>query len=195
MAAEMESIKPGSRFRKPVPSCFLMLSNTTVLAGMFTPIAKVSVANSTWERKGRCRQLVELFYLQMKVSVANRWGCSTKLSLFPLISFFQRENKPCSYISSKIQPAGSLTIIRFSDHSYYREIPSHFHQILPHLIITDLLEKTNSKKKTHLILRYIFVFTEFSDSLIVHNFSFFLTAALLTILVQVVTPQINICTP
>lgn len=140
----------------------------------------------------------------MKVSVANRWGCSTKLSLFPLISFFQRENKPCSYISSKIQPAGSLTIIRFSDHSYYREIPSHFHQILPHLIITDLLEKTNSKKKTHLILRYgkiffyhhtIFVFTEFSDLLIVHNFSFFLTAALLTILVQVVTPQINICTP
>lgn len=139
----------------------------------------------------------------MKVSVANRWVCSTKLSPFPLISFFQRENKPCSYISSKIQPAGSLTIIRFSDHSYYREIPSHFHQILPHLIITDLLEKTNSKEKMHLILkdteRYfstiIFVFTEFSDSLIVHNFSFFLTAALLTILAQVVTPQINICSP
>lgn len=70
MAAEMESIKPGSRFRKPVPSCFLMLSNTTVLAGMFTPIAKVSVANSTWERKGRCRQLVELFLF------ANEGECS-----------------------------------------------------------------------------------------------------------------------
>lgn len=41
-------IKPGRRFLKPVPSCFLMLSNTTVLAGMFTPMAKVSVANSTW---------------------------------------------------------------------------------------------------------------------------------------------------
>lgn len=38
---------PGSRFLNPVPSCFLMLSNTTVLAGMFTPIANVSVANST----------------------------------------------------------------------------------------------------------------------------------------------------
>lgn len=45
--------KPGRRFLKPVPSCFLMLSNTTVLAGMFTPMAKVSVANSTW-RTGRC---------------------------------------------------------------------------------------------------------------------------------------------
>lgn len=42
------SVKPGSRFLKPVPSCFLMLSNTTVLAGMFTPIANVSVAKSTW---------------------------------------------------------------------------------------------------------------------------------------------------
>lgn len=49
---ETASIKPGSRFLKPVPSCFLMLSNTTVLAGMFTPIANVSVANSTWEMKG-----------------------------------------------------------------------------------------------------------------------------------------------
>ena len=27
------------------PSCFLVESNTTVLAGMFTPIANVSVAN------------------------------------------------------------------------------------------------------------------------------------------------------
>ena len=40
---------PGSRFLKPVPSCFLILSNTTVLAGMLTPMANVSVANRTWE--------------------------------------------------------------------------------------------------------------------------------------------------
>lgn len=41
---------PGSRFLKPVPSCFRMLSNTTVRAGMLTPMAKVSVANSTLTR-------------------------------------------------------------------------------------------------------------------------------------------------
>lgn len=46
--ANKKRLEPGSRFLKLVPSCFRMLSNTTVLAGMFTPMAKVSVANSTW---------------------------------------------------------------------------------------------------------------------------------------------------
>ena len=33
---------------KSFPSCFLVPLNTTVLAGMLTPIANVSVANSTF---------------------------------------------------------------------------------------------------------------------------------------------------
>ena len=36
---------PVKRSRKTVPSCFLIESKTTVLAGMLTPIANVSVAN------------------------------------------------------------------------------------------------------------------------------------------------------
>lgn len=36
---------------KRVPSCFLMELNTTALAGIFTPIANVSVANRTITRK------------------------------------------------------------------------------------------------------------------------------------------------
>lgn len=40
---------PGSRSRKVEPSCFRMESNTTVRAGIFTPMAKVSVANKTWD--------------------------------------------------------------------------------------------------------------------------------------------------
>lgn len=44
---------PGSRSRKVEPSCLRMESNTTVRAGMFTPMAKVSVANKTWDRERR----------------------------------------------------------------------------------------------------------------------------------------------
>ena len=38
---------PGRRSLVFTPSCFLVESNTTVLAGMFTPMANVSVANSS----------------------------------------------------------------------------------------------------------------------------------------------------
>jgi hypothetical protein len=38
---------PARRSRNPVPSCLRIVSNTTQRAGMFTPIAKVSVANKT----------------------------------------------------------------------------------------------------------------------------------------------------
>lgn len=38
---------PGKRFRKDVPSCFRMPEKTTHFAGILTPIANVSVANST----------------------------------------------------------------------------------------------------------------------------------------------------
>lgn len=41
---------PDKRSRKAVPSCFLIESNTTVLAGMLTPIANVSVANRIWKQ-------------------------------------------------------------------------------------------------------------------------------------------------
>eukprot|EP00968_Pinguiococcus_pyrenoidosus_P004398 scaffold298_cov247-Pinguiococcus_pyrenoidosus.AAC.24 len=41
---------PGKRSRKLRPSCFLVPLKTTVRAGMFTPMAKVSVANSTLTR-------------------------------------------------------------------------------------------------------------------------------------------------
>lgn len=44
---------PGSRSRKVEPSCFRMESNTTVRAGIFTPMAKVSVANKTWDGEGK----------------------------------------------------------------------------------------------------------------------------------------------
>ena len=44
---------PASKLRWHVPSCFRTVSKTTVRAGMFTPIAKVSVANRIWwQRKG-----------------------------------------------------------------------------------------------------------------------------------------------
>ena len=39
---------PGKRSLVLTPSCFLVEPNTTVLAGMFTPIANVSVANSSY---------------------------------------------------------------------------------------------------------------------------------------------------
>lgn len=49
---------PASRLRMHVPSCFRTLSNTTVRAGMFTPIANVSVANRIWgQRKNEFNDL------------------------------------------------------------------------------------------------------------------------------------------
>lgn len=67
--AETESSKPGSRFLKPVPSCFRMLSNTTVLAGMFTPIANVSVANSTWVMKGWYKTYLYILSCMLSFSI------------------------------------------------------------------------------------------------------------------------------
>ena len=49
---------PASRLRMHVPSCFRTLSNTTVRAGMFTPIANVSVAKRIWgQRKSEFNNL------------------------------------------------------------------------------------------------------------------------------------------
>ena len=43
---------PGRRSLVFTPSCFLVESNTTVLAGIFTPMANVSVANSSCIEEG-----------------------------------------------------------------------------------------------------------------------------------------------
>src|SRR4029434_9199992 len=71
------SLLPGSRFLKPVPSCLRMESNTTVLAGMFTPMAQVSVANRTCVCVcvcvgGVCGGVCVSFTLSVEVSVSNR---------------------------------------------------------------------------------------------------------------------------
>lgn len=42
---------PGKRSLVLTPSCFLVESNTTVLAGIFTPMANVSVANNNYREK------------------------------------------------------------------------------------------------------------------------------------------------
>lgn len=54
-----------------MPSCFLMLSNTTVLAGMFTPIAKVSVAKST------CKGRVDVTHLVSRGGASVTWDTPT----------------------------------------------------------------------------------------------------------------------
>ena len=43
---------PGRRSLVFTPSCFLFESNTTVLAGIFTPMANVSVANRSCVEEG-----------------------------------------------------------------------------------------------------------------------------------------------
>lgn len=48
---------PGVRSLFLVPSCFCIASNTTVRAGMFTPIANVSVANNSWKQYKRKRKI------------------------------------------------------------------------------------------------------------------------------------------
>ena len=47
---------PGSNSRNFVPSCFRIESKTTVLAGMFTPIAKVSVAKRSCKTKQKIQK-------------------------------------------------------------------------------------------------------------------------------------------
>ncbi len=84
---------PGSKSLKFVPSCFLIESNTTVLAGMFTPIANVSVANSTckiihtW-----CKQWVFFHFSAGNLRILSlRWKNSGSIQ-FAFIMFTGHKN-------------------------------------------------------------------------------------------------------
>ena len=65
---------PGSNVRLCVPSCFVILSNMTVRAGILTPMANVSVANRSWKR------------IQEKITRFLFWKCETYLILIYVIS-------------------------------------------------------------------------------------------------------------
>lgn len=51
-AISLSAYIPGRRSLVFTPSCFLFESNTTVLAGIFTPMANVSVANRSCVEEG-----------------------------------------------------------------------------------------------------------------------------------------------
>ena len=53
---------PGRRLRKPSPSCLRNASKTTQRAGMFTPIANVSVAKSTLGSRKHQKRLGKIYY-------------------------------------------------------------------------------------------------------------------------------------